>query len=198
MLLITVAAANDEGQDTEASLQEFHAALGEAYPDYSILEWPDSMIGYRQSPENFVGDVLFGDFNFDGVIDYSAKMTRPVTDDELAELPARHREIIMVVGVVVACDGSNDNGREELFRCSELTDERLGGSNGWLDLTDLTIWLDDLEGRSEAYGNSDCPAKLKSPSGQKVLSLVEPIGHCDTFFYPKDGGGYGRCMYCAD
>ena len=197
-LFLANASASEDDLNKDPDLQEFRAALGDVYPEYSVYEWPASMRGYRKSPDSFVGDVLLGDFNFDGEIDYSAKLTRPLTDDELADLPVRHHDTINVVGVVVVCDGSNENSTSGDFHCTELTKERLGGSDGWLDLIDLTIWLDDLENQSEEYGNSDCPAKLRSPSGQKILSLVEPIGHCDAFFYPIDSGGYGRCFYCAD
>ena len=198
ILLFANASASDEDLHKDLDLRGFHAALNEAYPDYSVYEWPDSMRGYRKSPANFVGDVLFGDFNFDGAIDFSAKLTRPLTDDELAALPEHHHETIKMVGVVVVCDGLEVDGLSKGFRCSELSKVELGCNYGWLYLTDLTVWLDDLENRSEEYGNSDCPAKLKSPSGKKLLSLVEPIGHCDAFFYPIDSGGYGRCFYCAD
>lgn len=198
VLLFSSASVSDEDLQKVLDRRGFHAALNEAYPDYSVYDWPESMRGYRKSPTNFAGDVLFGDFNFDGAIDFSAKLTRPLTDDELAALPERHQETINMVGVVVVCDGLEVDGLSKGFRCSELSKEELGGNYGWLDLTDLTVWVDDLESEREEYGNSDCPAKLKSPSGQKVLSLVEPIGHCDAFFYPIDGGGYGRCVYCAD
>lgn len=197
-LLLTSSFASENDRNKVPDLQGFHKALDEAYSGYSVYEWPASMRGYRQSPDSFLGDVLFGDFNFDGVIDYSAKLTRPITDAELAELPVRHRDTIKVVGVVVVCTGLDADDTSSDFRCSELTKERLGGSDGWLDLIDTTKWLDDLENESEEYGNSDCPAKLRSPAGQKILSLVEPTGHCDAFFYPIDSGGYGRCFYCAD
>ena len=195
--LSTVAASKvDSCEDLD--LRGFLAALNEAYPDYSVYVWPESMRGYRKSQANFVGDVLFGDFNFDGVTDFSAKLTRPLTDDEISELPEHQHTTVKMVGVVVVCDGLEADASSQAFRCFELSKEEVGGNYGWLDLTDLTIWLDDLENKSEEYGNPDCPAKLNSPSQQKFLSLVEPIGHCDAFFYPNDGGGYGRCFYCAD
>lgn len=198
ILLIANTSASSDDRKEVPDLREFRVALSKAYPGYSEYQWPASMRGYRQSPANFIDDVLFGDFNFDGVIDYSAKLTRPITDDELADLPARHHDTIKVVGVVVVCDGLDSGDASGSFRCSQLTQERLGGSDGWLDLIDLTVWLDDLENESEEYGNSDCPNKLRTPAGQKLLSLVEPIGHCDAFYYPIDSGGYGRCFYCAD
>ena len=197
-LLFTNAAASEETLIEVPDVEGFRTALSETYAEYSVYEWPSSMRGYRKSPDSFVGDVLFGDFNFDGVLDYSAKLTRPLSDDELWELPVRQHDTIKVAGVVVVCDGPNPDGTSGDYRCFELTKERLGGSHGWLDLIDISIWLDDLENQSEEYGNSDCPAKLKPPSGEKILSLVEPIGHCDAFFYPVEGGGYGRCFYCAD
>jgi hypothetical protein len=197
-LFLANTSASEDDLSKAPDLQGFRAALSDAYSEYSVFEWPASMRGHRKSPENFVSDVLFGDFNFDGAMDYSAKLTRPLTDDELADLPERHRDTINVVGVVVVCNGPNKDSTSDELHCTELTKERLGGSDGWLDLIDLTIWLDDLENQSEEYGNVDCPAKLRSPSGQNILSLVEPIGHCDAFFYPIESGGYGRCFYCAD
>ena len=198
MLSSISAADNDSDFIAPPDIDRIHSVLQHAYPNYSILQWPNEMRGYRESPDDFVGDFLFGDFNFDGVIDFSAMLTRDLSKDELASVPERHREHIQRVGLTVVCDGSIDAGSTTRFSCARLTDEKLGGQYGWLDLTDLTIWIDDLKKQSEQQDNPDCPVQLRSPSGQKFLSLVQPIGHCDAFYYPIDSGGYGRCEYCAD
>ena len=156
------------------------------------------MRGYRKSLENFVDDFLFGDFNFDGVTDFSAKLTRAPTEDELSIVPERHREAIQSVGLVVVCDGLVADGPNATFHCTELSDEDLGGNYGWLELTDWTSWANDPNDLEGVFYNPECPRELIALSGKKLLSLVEPIGHCDTFFYPIDSGGYGRCEYCAD
>ena len=198
LLLLTTIAVCEVGPSEQPDIQVFHAALNKAYPEYSVMQWPDSMRGYRKSPENFVEDILFGDFNFDDVTDFSAKLTRPPTEDELSAVPERHREAIQTVGLVVVCDGIGTNGPNTRFRCTELSDEEIGGNYGWLDLTEWTRWVDNLVHEEDVYNNPECPRELKAQSGKKLLSLVEPIGHCDAFFYPIDSGGYGRCEYCAD
>jgi len=198
VLLLTIAAGCDAGSSEQPNIQGIHAALNKAYPEYSVMQWPDSMRGYRESPENFVGDILVGDFNFDGVTDFSAKLTRPPTDHELSEMPERHREAIQVVGLVVVCDGLAADEPNKRFRCNALSDEELGGNYGWLDLTEWTVSVDDLAEEQEVYDNPECPHELTIRSGKKLLSLVQPIGHCNAFFYPINGGGYGRCEYCAD
>lgn len=90
-------------------------------------------------------------------------------------------------------DGSNTS-----FHCTELSNEELGGNYGWLDLTEWTMWIDYSVQEEGVYANPECPRELKARSGKKLLSLVEPIGHCNSVFYPFDSGGYGRCEYCAD
>ncbi len=198
LLLLSTIARCDVSPSEQPDIQVFHAALNKAYPEYSVLQWPSSMRGYRKSPENFVEDILFGDFNFDGVTDFSAKLTRAPTRDELSAMPERHREAIHAVGLVVVCDGLVTDGPNARFRCTELSDEKLGGNYGWLDLTEWTRWVDGLNNEEDVFYNPECPRELKARSGEKLLSLVEPIGHCDAFFYPIDSGGYGRCEYCAD
>ena len=180
------------------STERFQSVLEREYPDYSLFDWPSEMRGYRESPEHFVGDFLFGDFNFDGVLDFSVMLSRGLSEDELAEIPERYREDVRRLGLTVVCNGTNDVSSTTEFSCTTLTDEELGGNIKWLDLTDLSIWRDDLEEQSEAYNNPDCPSQLRSPTGEKFLSLVQPVGHCDAYFYPIDNEGYGRCEYCAD
>lgn len=198
LLLLTAVARCEVGSSEQPDIQHFHAALNEAYPEYSIFLWPDSMRAYRVSPENFVEDVLFGDFNFDGVTDFSAKLTRTPTEKELSALPERYRETYKAVGLIVVCDGLVTDGPNPRFHCTEISDEELGGNYGWLDLTEWTELADHLIGEENLYNNPECPRELEAQSGKNLLSLVEPIGHCNAFFYPIDSGGYGRCMYCAD
>jgi hypothetical protein len=198
LLLLTAVARCEVSSFEQPDIQGFHAALNKAYPEYSIFQWPDSMRGYRVSPANFVEDVLFGDFNFDDVTDFSAKLIRAPTEKELSALPPRYREAYKVVGLVVVCDGLVTDGRNPRFRCTEISDEEQGGNSGWLDLTEWTTLVDYLSREENLYNNPECPRELKAQSGKKLLSLVEPIGHCNAFFYPLDSGGYGRCEYCAD
>ena len=198
LLLLSTVARCDVSSAEQPDIQDFHAALNKTYPEYSIFQWPDSMRGYRKSPENFIDDILFGDFNFDNVTDFSAKLTRAPTEDELSALPERHRETIQAVGLVVVCDGIATDGPNTKFRCTEISDEVLGGIYGWLDFTEWTRWVDGLNDEEDVFYNPECTRELKARSGEKLLSLVEPIGHCDAFFYPIDSHGYGRCEYCAD
>ena len=197
-LLLSTIALCEIRASAQPDAQEFHTTLKKAYPDYSVLQWPDEMRGYRNSLENFVDDFLFGDFNFDGVTDFSAKLTRAPTEDELSTVPERHREAIQSVGLVVVCDGLVTDGPNATFHCTELSDEHFNGNRGWLDLTDWRSWANDPNDLDSVFYNQECPRELKALPGKKLLSLVEPIGHCDTFFYPIDSGGYGRCEHCAD
>ena len=198
LLLLSTIARCDVSPSEKPDIQDFHATLNKTYPEYSVLQWPESMRGYRKSPENFVEDILFGDFNFDNVTDFSVKLTRAPTEGELSAVPERHRETIQAVGLVVVCDGIVTDGPTTKFRCTELSDEVLGGNYGWLDFTEWTRWVDSLNHEEDVFFNPVCTHELKTRSGEKLLSLVEPIGHCDAFFYPMDSGGYGRCEYCAD
>ena len=199
LVLLLVAGAGCEASTSEQSnIDRFSTVLRKAYPEYSVLQWPDSMRGYRESPEHFVNDVLFGDFNFDGVADFSAMLTRPPTEDELSAVPERHRDSIQAVGLVVVCDGLVADDPNTEFHCTELSEEELGGNYSWLDLTQRTMWVNGLSHEEDEYNNPQCSVELKARSGQKLLSLVQPIGHCETFFYPITDGGYDRCEYCAD
>jgi hypothetical protein len=199
ILLLIIAVGGCESSSSEPPTSEnFLVALGSAYPDYSIREWPDSMRGYRKSPENFVGDILFGDFNSDGVTDLSAMLTRAPTENDLKLLPERHRDEIQAVELVVVCDGLVADGPDMEFHCSELSQEMIGGVYGQLDFVDWTRWIDGLVLEEDERNNSTCLKALNDRSGMKSLSLLEPIGHCNTFFYPLDSNGYGGCEYCAD
>lgn len=195
---VIATADSDDTFIAPSDTEKYSDVLQREYPEYSLFDWPNEMRGYRESPEQFIGDLLFGDFNFDGVLDFAAMLSRGLSEDELAEIPERHREHIRRLGLTIVCNGVNEAGVNTEFTCTTLTDEELGGNNQWLDLTDVTIWIDDLEDESETYNNRDCPSRLRSPAGEKFLSLVQPVGHCDAFYYPLDSGGYGRCMYCAD
>jgi len=198
VLLLATVAGCEASRSEQPDIDRVHTVLRKAYPEYSILKWPDSMRGYRKSPEHFVEDVLFGDFNFDDVTDFSAMLTRAPTEDELLAVPERHREQIQAVGLVVVCEGLVADGPNAEYRCTELSEEKLGGNYSWLDFTQWTMWVDDLIHEENVYNDPRCPVELKARSEQKLLSLVQPIGHCNAFLYPITSGGYGRCEYCAD
>lgn len=198
ILLSAVTAGCESDASEPLDMQTIQHALHESYPDYTVQRWPEDMRSYRKSPANFVGDILVGDFNFDGVADFSAKLVRSPTHDELLAVPERHRSEIKVVGLIVVCDGRQAVDQRHEFRCTAVSDEQLGGNYGWLDFTEWTISVDSLAEEEEVNQNPECLEKLKAGSGKKMLSLLEPIGHCDAFLYPKSGGSYGICQYCAD
>lgn len=193
-LLIATVASSETCLSERPDIDRAKAVLKDAYTEFAVLQWPSEMRVLRKSQEHFDSDILFGDFNFDGVIGFAAKLIRVSTKEELSVLPEHSRERYQYVGLVVVCDGIADGGSVSEFRCTELTEEELGGVYGWLDLVDCP-WC---SGYSDEYGNSNCPAEMKANSGRKLLAIVEPLGQCDAFFYPMTDGGYGRCAYCAD
>ena len=153
------------------STERFQSVLEREYPDYSLFDWPSEMRGYRESPEHFVGDFLFGDFNFDGVLDFSVMLSRALSEDELAEIPERYREDVRRLGLTVVCNGTNDVSSTTEFSCTTLTDEELGGNIKWLDLTDLSVWRDDLEEQSEAYRLGVLPGGVPTLAVEAASSM---------------------------
>jgi hypothetical protein len=198
LLLPAVTSGCDDNPSELRDLQVLQETLIEYYPEYAVQRWPEEMRGYRKSPENFIGDILVGDFNFDGVADFSAKLVRAPNEAELLVVPERHRATIQVVGLIVVCDGLQPVEQSSRFRCTAVSDEQLGGNYSWLDFTEWTISVDALGEEEEVNNNAECLEELKAGSGKKMLSLLQPVGHCDAFLYPISSGGYGMCQYCAD
>lgn len=165
----------------------YFEVLDKHYPGFEVvgpfLDPYDESGSYRRSPKNFVGDILVGDFNFDGVNDFAAALI-----EEGGVAKAKRRE--KAVGQTVVCTGVRDNE----YRCTTLVDLGPNGFHIYLDLLDWTPWLDILE-RQE---NEECSVQLDSHPNQKFLTIVEPYGRCDTLYYQESDGTYEGCRYCAD
>jgi len=151
----------------------------------------------RHSPDNFTDDVLFGDFDSDGVRDFAAVLIeRGATFDPYLDKGP--------IGFVVVCSGQwSSHGLIE-FSCSDLTEREPGGFRAELDFVDWAPWADTLIDQSPKSGDRFCPFMLQTnpfnsqtKKGKKKLSIMSSFGHCDWFFYHMDGM-YRGCQYCAD
>jgi len=165
----------------------YSAVLSEDYPGFEVvglfLDPYDKNRSYRRSPESFVGEILVGDFNFDGVDDFAAGLIEEggVAKAESGQKPN---------GLTVVCSGAPDNS----YQCTTLVELRPYGFHTYLDLVDWTPWLDMLEEQE----NKACSAQLETHTDQKFLTIVEPYGLCDTLYYQESDGTYEGCQYCAD
>ncbi|MDJ0758436.1 MAG: hypothetical protein QNJ19_03515 [Woeseiaceae bacterium] len=165
----------------------YSTVLEAFYPGFEVvgpfLDTHDENRSYRRSPENFVGEILVGDFNFDGVEDFAAAL---IEQGGVAMAKGGQEP----VGLTVVCSGSSDND----FRCTTLIDPKPFGFHSHLDLIDWTPWLDLLE----PAANEECAVQLETRTNKKFLTIVEPYGHCDTLYYQEPDGSYEGCQYCAD
>lgn len=174
----------------------YRVVLGERYPMFEVVGPvfgpPGEIIrSYRRSPENFHADILVGDFNFDGLDDFSAVLIEKgrVEDALNGGKPT---------GFTAVCTRQESSNANQEYDCVPLTEIRPHGFRTYLDFMDWTPWLDSLLEGGEYDDNPDCPVILQSHLSQKLLTIVAPYGHCDTFFYQKPNSEYGECTYCAD
>lgn len=177
--------------------------LKERYPGFVITgpafgpKGDEDLRDNRHSPENFADDILFGDFNFNGVRDFAAVLIEQGTtfDPNLDKEPA---------GFVVICDGHWSSESLIEYSCSDLTEREPGGFRVELDYVDWAPWADALDDRGPTSGDRFCPFMLQANQhnaqtrkGTKKLSVMNSFGHCDWFYYHLDGT-YRGCQYCAD
>lgn len=174
-------------------LDDFHEALAADYADYWIAGATADERARRHSPEAFNGDVVTADVNGDGIDDFAAVLARAATDTDLQRLPERHRDLYDMVEVVVICNGTRDSSS---YRCVTVAGPEPGGIQGELDLVDWGDRSNAPAGATES-GNA-CAVPPGTMEDRKILSLLQPFGHCDTFFFPLTDGGYNGCTYCAD
>ena len=166
---------------------QYNAILSKLYPGYEVagpfLDPHDDNRSYRRSPQNFVGDILVGDFNFDGLDDFAAGLIEKggVAKAEDGGKPE---------GLTVVCSSIINNE----YQCTTLVTLRPFGFHVYLDLVDWTPWMDILRHPE----NKECPIQLETHINQKFLTIVEPYGHCDTLYYQGTDGTYLGCEYCAD
>jgi hypothetical protein len=166
---------------------QYYAVLDENYPGYEVvgpfLDPYDENRSYRRSPENFVGDILVGDFNFDGVTDFAAGL---IEQGGVAKAKSGQE----TQGLTVVCSGSP----KEEYLCTTLVELSPFGFHIYLDFVDWTQWMDILEEPQ----NSECSVQLETHMNQKFLTIVEPYGRCNTLYYQNSDGTYEGCEYCAD
>jgi len=166
---------------------QYSAVLGKYYPGFEVagpfLDPHDENRSYRRSPESFVGEILVGDFNFDGVDDFAAGLIEEgrVAKAESGQKPS---------GLTVVCSGVPHHD----YHCTTLVELRPYGFHTYLDLVNWTPWLDMLAQQE----NKECSVQLESHTNQKFLTIVEPYGRCDTLYYQESDGSYKGCQYCAD
>ena len=192
----------DLGEWPKAS-DRYVSILKERYPGFVITgpvfgpEGDEDLRGNRHSPENFADDILFGDFNFNGVRDFAAVLIEQGATFD----PNSDKE---PVGFVVICDGKWSSQSQIEYHCSGLTESEPGGFRAELDYVDWAPWADALIARSPKSGDRFCPFMLQTNQfnaqtrkGTKKLSILSSFGSCDWFFYHMDGV-YRGCQYCAD
>jgi len=151
----------------------------------------------RHSPDNFSDDILFGDFDLNGVRDFAAVLIeREATFDPYLDSGP--------IGFVVVCKGQWSSESLIEYGCSDLTEREPGGFRAELDFVDWALLADTLVDRSPTSDDRFCPFMLQTnpfnsqtKKGNKKLSIMSSFGHCDWFFYHMDGTFRG-CQYCAD
>lgn len=177
--------------------------LKDRYPGF-VLTGPvygpkgdESLRNNRHSPGHFADDILFGDFDFNGVRDFAAVLIEQgaTFDPHLDKGP---------VGFVVVCKGQWSSQSLIEYSCSDLTEREPGGFRAELDFVDWAPWADTLVDLSPKSGDRFCPFmlqtnpfNLQTKKGNKKLSIMSSFGHCDWFFYHMDGM-FSGCQYCAD
>ena len=178
--------------------------LKDRYPGFSVtgpVPGPgrdENLRSSRHSPQNFADDILFGDFDSNGVLDFAAVLMEQTAPFD----PHQDKE---PNGFVVVCNGkwSLPKGRIE-YSCSDLTEREPGGFRAELDYVDWTPWADSLVDQTPRSGDRFCsfmlqtnPYNPQTRKGNKKLSIMSSFGHCNRFFYHMDGT-YRVCQYCAD
>ncbi|MDA0681521.1 MAG: hypothetical protein O3A13_00385 [Proteobacteria bacterium] len=157
----------------------------------------ENLRGNRYSPNNFSDDILFGDFDANGVRDFAAVLIEQgaTFDPHLDKGP---------IGFVVVCNGQWSPESLGEYSCSDLTEREPGGFRAELDFVDWAPWANTLLDRSPQSGDRFCPYMLQTnpfnaqtKKGTKKLSIMSSFGHCDWFFYHMDGK-YRGCQYCSD
>lgn len=186
------------------SLSPLYACKTDGTPDYLAViraNFPDYWLREQSSQiqPTHNDDILIGDFNSDGIQDFAAVLIRKILPSELQRLPERHRNEVTIVGLAVACNGVVDANDRTGYECSEIAGPKIGGIFSELQYRE---WSEQLHGWSGFQGNPEqsaaCDAALKQRVGTNSLSLIETIGHCDTYFYPSNDSSYVSCMYCSD
>ncbi len=179
------------------TLEERYPGFVVTGPDYGP-EGNEDLRGNRHSPGYFADDILFADFDYNGVRDFAAVLIEDgVTfDPQLDKRP---------VGFVVVCNGKWSAKSQIEYSCSDLTERKPGGFRAELDYVDWEPYAETLLTSGPAEGDPrSCPFMLRTNQfnkqtrkGNKKLSIMSSYGRCDWFYYLRDGE-YRGCQYCAD
>ena len=177
--------------------------LQDRYPGFVVTgpefgpKGGENLRRFRHSPDNFTDDVLFGDFDLNGVRDFAAVLIEegPAFDAQPDKGP---------VGFVVVCSGQWSSQSPIEYNCSDLTEREPGGFRAELDFVDWGPWEYTLAGRSPTSGDRFCsfmlqtnPFNRQTRKGIRKLSIMSSLGQCNWFFYHTDGM-YRGCQYCTD
>lgn len=152
------------------------------------------------SDDSVFHDLLVGDFNDDGIEDFSAELLRMRTHAEASEDDVPARRSILTVSSAVVCHGRSDlkDSPIENFDCSYLQEPYpAGGING--ELAFITVMPDNLPDERLSSGER-CDSFKHQWRGKRVLSLANSFGgYCLSLYYPDpDSTSYIECVYCAD
>ncbi len=193
IVLLAALSANCSYSAEPGKLDIYTDVLKARYPEFQVIApYSEKVKEYYARSDEYLGDLLVGDFNSDGIEDFAAIMTRSIHDEELEEI-SRSREQVDNVGQVVVCDGG-----ESEFQCSSIYGPKPG--NVYWEL-DFEFWSESLYSTSSVADGQEpnlCATEQKKRLNTKTLALLQAIGLCDTYFFPKSDGGYGSCRYCAD
>jgi hypothetical protein len=191
-LWVTILLAFPLGAQQAGDGDRYRRVLRELYPTYRVAEpWASNLRELRESPDQFVDDILFGDFNADGHEDFAAILVRERSFEEAALDPDRYRRSDLLVYLVVACNGIDSKPAAAGFRCEPIFGPKSGAFGRELDFVAAGRWLD-------AFDDEKCVNEIRARAETKVLALVQAFGHCDVLYFPQPEGAYAQCGYCAD
>jgi len=192
ILLVLLSSCSTIESDRAEAENAYRGTLRDQYPEFEVIGYlfgPGGENMPRRSPEDFVDDILVGDFNFDGITDFAAALVAKGSVQQAIDGGD-------VGGFAAVCLGSHTSRWK--FDCSSLTEKSPYGFRVEMELMDWTPWLDILLGRHPSEDDSECPIQLKNQVGKEMLSIVSSYGRCDTFYYFRPDASFGQCTYCAE
>ncbi len=178
--------------------------LQREYPDF-VVTGPDhgprdnqDLRSNRHSPENFEKDVLFADFDYNGVLDFAAVLVENENDID-------RRTDEEAIGFVALCRGTWPASGGIDFSCTDITDREPGGFRKELDYVDWEPYAETLLTLNPVSGDARWCRYYLQPNqfneqtkkGTRKLSIMSSHGPCDQFFYHQDRQ-FRSCCYCSD
>ena len=169
---------------------KYVSVLKDRYPGYEVVGPvgdPTDPRGrhLRFSPQDFRGDILVGDFNFDGIEDFAAALRKKSPANESLTRADR-------LGITVVCNGRPPNDQGSTFECALLSDT----GKVYLDLERISsMYIEPLQ-----HLDPVCTTLMASHKEQKVLVIPEHYGRCDTFYFSNSDSAavYLACRVCAE